>query len=226
MSDWKSKLNFGEPTCVTCKVGESDIDFYPVSVGMMFKLRRLAKPLAQAISVLTAGGAKDTGQIYRQVGDPVRDADGKPIIVGEGDSATTIRDTETIAEAITPELAELRSKQKTEAVESLVSACMDEDNLVIIGSIIMDSMRIPNADRPPAKEFINSIPTDKLPDLILGVGKANKGVFGPLAGKLSPLFTRAQQALDERLSDENEEQSKSERSETSSEILEEIGEQK
>lgn len=204
--NWKDSLNFGEPTASSHKVGGRDTDFFPVSVGMMFKLRRLAGPIAKALAILTAGSSKDTGHIYRQVGEPITDENGKPILVGQGDNVSTIRDTETIAEAITPDLAAFRSRERQGAVEDLLVALTEEKSLATMADIIMDSLRMPKADRPPASEFFGpeGITTDLLPDLIAGVAKANKGVFGPLAEKLSPLFTQAQQVLEEKLSVEND----------------------
>ena len=217
MSEWKSKLNFGEPTHVEHKVGEATVKFYPVSVGMMFKLRRAAKPIAKAISVLTSGGGKDTGNIFREVGEPVM-LDGKPLKLKDGQGGDRIvRDNETIAEAITPELAETRTRQRSEAIEDLIGALTDDENVKIIAEIIMDSMRMEGNDRPPASEFINQIELPILGELLMGVGKANKGVFGPLADKLSPAFTQAQGAIKARLSSEGSESSESDPSQTPTE---------
>lgn len=168
--EWKKKLNFGEPTHseLTFEGAESPTKFFPVSVAMMFKLRRLAEPLARAISVLTNSKDQDNAHIHRKIGD------------GE----------EILSEAIDPKLAELRSEERANAIATLISAATEDENMSIIGEIIMDSIRL--EDAPPPREFMNQIDLPQLGFFIKGVAIANKGVFGPLADRAEALFNQAQ----------------------------------
>lgn len=184
---WKEQLNFGEPTYTDHEVGDGDnkrvMQFYPVSVGMMFKLRRAAKPLAKAFATLTSGGRSDNSQVYREIGDPAVDEKGRPLKTEDGEF---IRDTETIREAVSVELAKLRVDQRTQATEDLISALTDDENLDVVVRMIGDSLRI--KDMPPSKEFMEHVTAPVFAQMLVGVAKANKGVLGPLGEKLGDLL--------------------------------------
>lgn len=181
--DWKEQLNFGEPTYTEHKVGEKTLRFYPVSVGMVFELRRAAKPLAKAFATLTSGGKGDNSSVFREIGDPATDASGKPIKTSDGEF---VRDTETISEAISSELASLRMEQRSQAVEDLISALSDDENVEIVVKMVCNSLKI--TDPPPAKEFLSHVPAPEFAQMIFGVAKANKGVLGPLGKKMEEMF--------------------------------------
>lgn len=199
MSEWKKNLNFGDPTYTEQQVGEAVMKFYPVSVGMMFRLKRVVKPLARAIAVLTNSSDKDTGSIFRELGDPI-EVEGKPFYFKDSNgNDRVLRDTESIVEPIDTKLAEVRTAQRAQAVEDLISALSDEETLKTVANIVMDSLRIPANERPPATEFINQIEGPILTQMIFGVVAANKGVFGPLAGKMESLFNRAQATVEAKL---------------------------
>lgn len=194
MGKWKDVRSYGSETFVTHKVGEQDVKFWPVSVSLLLKLRPLLEPLSQSISVLTANNNTDTSQTYREIGDAALDHEGKTLFDSAG---RPIRNTESISEAIDPKLAQMREQQRTKAVKELIEAATDDNNLAQVGAILIDSVRRGDFfdEVPTAKEFVSELSPEVLMQFVIGVGKANKGVFGPLAGR----FEGMQDALKRRV---------------------------
>lgn len=181
-SNWRNEMSYLTPSYETSQVGDQQERFYAVSAGMLFKLRTLAKPVAAALTTLLTRNGSDEGSVHRQVGG----------------------DKETVVEAIRPDLAALRAKQKQEAVEGLIEAVMAEGNLAVLGEIVIDSMRekfLPDdrKNHPPAKEFINAVPAPIFTQMLIGVAKANKDTFGPLAGTAGSALDLAAASLNDRL---------------------------
>mgnify|MGYP006274708185 CR=1 len=166
-SDWRDKITAFAPNFITHQVNGEDVRFYAISVGMMFRLKTIGRPLARSLAVLFGKNDRDQATADRQVGE----------------------DREIVIEAISEGLAKIRHEQKTEAIEGLIDGLTKDNNVEVIGEIIMNSMRdvFPPNDKsnPPAKEFMDSLPAPVLTALIVGVAKANKGVLGPLADQVA-----------------------------------------
>lgn len=144
--------------------------FYPVSVKMAFKIKTLAEPLANAVmAFFRSDSSQDTGT--RETISPV-----------EG---TALVAHQKVTEPISLQLAQFRAAQFASAVKDLFQAGCSEDTQKVLGELVMDSMKEYFGDqKPTAEEFLAETPLDVLPDLIVGMVKANKGVFGPLALKV------------------------------------------
>lgn len=204
---WKEKLNFGDDTSIQHEINGRPVAFYPVSYYMLSKLRKTAKPIGRALAILTTGSDKDTGNIFREFGNPYTDEKGQIIKIKGRNGEQTLRDMETIAEAISPDLAITRAEQKAEAADLLLSVFTEPENLEMLAEVILDSLRWEKSERPPAKEFANEVTLPMLSQMIVGVCKANKGVLGPLGEKLGPLFSRAQSLVESKLPPNESEQS-------------------
>lgn len=171
MSDWKSKASFvGETNYTEHRVGDKDYKFYPVRVSTMFKLRRVALPLAKALAALfKPRGSFDSTIVERTLTEE------------DGAVSKEVRN-----EAIEPELAKIRTDERVLAISELVEAFTDETNAAILGDIIVDSLREvydAGKNNPPGHEVIKAISLPTLKDLLIGVAKANKEVLGPLADR-------------------------------------------
>lgn len=169
---WQEKIGCFTPNFITEKVMDKDVHFYPVSVGLMFKLREVGRPLARSLAVLFAKNEADMGS--------------KNVIL---DNVSGGKDQEISVEPISEGLAKIRHEQRVDAIEGIVTSLTDPKNVTIVGEIIMDSMRdvFPRGDNdnPPAQEFMQQLPVPALTGCLIGVGKANKGVFGPLADQVA-----------------------------------------
>lgn len=173
--DWKAKIGCFTPNAITEKVMDKDVQFYPVSVGIMFELRTIARPLAKALGVLFSKNENDYAS--------------KNIIMPKSAGGN---DQEIAVEAISEGMAKLRHTQREDAIEGIVISLTEPQHIEVVGKIIMDSMRevFPPGDpnQIPAKQFMNDLPLPALTGCLIGVGKANKGVFGPLADQVADLL--------------------------------------
>jgi hypothetical protein len=192
-SKWSQIQSFGNETCIEHKVAEQSVRFWPVSVKLLLELRGLIQPLSNSIAVLTTSNAQDTSQTFREIGDPARDTDGAVFTL----NGRTIRNTETVSEAISPALAKYREEQRAKAIKDLIDAATDPKNLEKIGAVIIDSIRRGDffSEVPTANQFMESMSPDILIQFLTGVAKANAGVFGPLAGR----FEEIKQTLKSRV---------------------------
>lgn len=187
---------FGQSTAVTSKVGDLDIDFYPVSVGMMLRLKGMIGPIAKAIATLTSSNSKDTGSVSKEDGAPYVLEDGTPMTQMVGNTMQMVRDVETSIKPIDPSLARFRSEERTGAINELMVAFGDERNVGVIGDICQDSMQVPEANRVDGAKFMETVEAPDFYDIVAGVAKANKGVFGPLADMMGPGLDRLKDYVD------------------------------
>lgn len=170
---WVENLAYLTPTFEEHEINGTPARFYPVSVGLAFKLRRTAEPIAKALTVLF----QDKNQDF-------------------GTKTTTDKETQQIViEPLSPTMAEFRAKQSQQAWSDLLGAFTDEENMSVISEIIQDSLREDFPDPIPAKEFFARVPMTVMPEMLMGILKANKGVFGPLGKTLENTLSRAKESV-------------------------------
>lgn len=184
---WKDKASFLAPACIKSKVGDKDEDFYPMSIHLLFRLRKLSSGIASALSVLFADTSKDTAAEDRTI----KNADGTI----EGITSTT---------AVDLNLAKFRAEQRTKGVQQFIDSLLAESNEELVGEIIMDSLRnvFDPAQRrawPIPQDFLKDTPATRLPDLLTGVARANKGIFDPLTAKLGGLVEQLTKAVGQKI---------------------------
>lgn len=181
---WKECMAFMTPNYVEAKVNNQNLKFWPVSVGLIFKLRSVARPLLTAIAMLTQENANDVKKIERMVRTP----DGKGF------------DSEIVVEAISPELAKYREGKREFLIGDTIEKLLADDNKEVLGEIIMDALhevfpRDPLSrkfkDDVQPREFIESITFQQLVQLLTGVASANQEIFGPLAQTVQEIFASA-----------------------------------
>lgn len=195
MGKWENAVSYGSKTFITHIVAGEEVKFWPVSVKLLLQLKDFVGPLSQSISILTADNRTDTAHKFREAGDPVFDHEGKVMFHKDG---RPVRDSEQINEAVDPKLAQMREQQRTKAIKDLMDAVFDESNLHTVSAIIIDSVKRGDYfdEVPTAAKFAEKLTPELLMQFVIGVGKANKGVFGPLAGR----FEGIQDALKRRVS--------------------------
>lgn len=203
-ADWKTHLGYTSPKYVESSVNEKNLRFYPMSVGMLAKLRVVAQPLVKALTKLFNQEAADRTRIERAVtSDQVIktfNEKNEPIEV-------TGQDTEVIIEAVDPKLAKLRSEEKDRAMNDLVSSLLDENNLHVLADLVMDSLRdVFGQDKPPALEFVQQTPLPLMVEMLKGVVAANAGVVGPVGGKIKAAIEGALDKATQGVNDREEDQ--------------------
>ena len=187
MSDWKN-ASFLAPKCIDHEVNGVNHRFYAITVGAAIRVRMLGADLAEALTVLFEGHNNDVTQVIREVPDELG------------------LNRETVIEEIKPELAQFRSTQRSGAVSKAIQTVLDPVNAGIVGEILIDSLRetFPFEDKtnPPGIEFMALIPLPALKDMIVGLAKANAGVFGPFEKKAQEMGEVIARRLDAEMSKE------------------------
>jgi hypothetical protein len=174
-SPWKQRMTFITPRGVAHDVCGRSLMFYPVSVDMLTELRHLAEPLAEAILVLLTRTQSDTGQQVEDVED----------------KKENVRTRRTTLEGLTVDLAKHRDGQRKAAMLALTNALFDDKARELVGRLIVDSLRDDfsreeSQDPRTVTEFVKGgedwpgLDARMLAEFLVGLGKANKEVLGPL----------------------------------------------
>jgi len=185
MNAWKEKITAIAPRPEVHEIEGQSFNFYPVSLQTAFKLRAVAQPLVKGLAVLFAENKADSRILDRSW----EDAEGK----GH----------EFVTEPVTPEIASFRRQQINTAVEDIFRIFQDE-SLEAIGEILMDSLcdLFPrDQEKPPVSEFLGTVTLPCLPEFLVGVAKANKGTFGPLASIFHGPLAQAVEAIKAKIED-------------------------
>lgn len=189
---WKDKFTFRDRLVVEHKVGDETFRFSPNRIGLFRELRDLSAPVTEALTILFADKSRDSGSSVKSVND------GKDFF--QEDCST---------EPITVEMAKFRSTEQCEAIEKLVNTIADERNQILIGRLLMDSLRgdFPYARSRSTKdveEFLYGTEDDDdwtgldmptMVELVIGWIKANAKVFGSSGEGLVGAFKAKMEAL-------------------------------
>lgn len=171
---WKERFTFRERRYVEHKVGENTLRFYPNRLGLLTEAKNLSAPAAKAIAALFADESRDTKSNVK------RTKDGGEFYI---EDITT--------DALTPEMAQHRQREKDRAIEVLFDSVCDMRNRNLIGLLLMDSLRdeFPyKVDRPIAEveaflygdgsDTYTGLDIPLLIELVRGWLKGNAQVFG------------------------------------------------
>jgi len=155
-------LPFTTPEPVEHEIDGQSHKFWPISVGTLFKLRGLAKPLAKALAALLSNSQNDIGS--------------EVVKSGEHQKVST--------QPITSDLAKLRFEQRQGAIEQLMEGVFNDGSAKVLAELVIDSMREDFPDRKTdTQSFLRDIPAPVFMEMLAGVAKANKKLFDPLRQK-------------------------------------------
>jgi|GEM_PF-3777548 len=183
---WKDSFAFlSEPSDVYEKeIKGQTLRFYPLSMGALFSLRSLTGTLAKALSVLFRDSSKDVAQ------EQIQDGERSEIRI----------------QAIDPKLSEQLAKGREEALGKLMDLLTNQDTAMVIGRLLFDSLRDlrpENYTNKDALEFVRSMDLDTLKEMLMGLAKANGGIFGPLVSGL-PLMDGLNNLVTEEVKEDEE----------------------
>jgi hypothetical protein len=159
MSMFKSKS-------VTSKVGDQDVEFFSLSFPVLFALKSAVGPISKLLSSFFRSTRHDVGRFEEHT----RDKDGAPVKVIQ-------------QQAISPEMAKLRAEQSAKAMQEALDGLFADQNRLLIGRILMDSLRGMQPRKPTPEQienFLAELDLGQVVELLQGVAKANAEVFGPL----------------------------------------------
>ena len=184
MSSYPQSMAFLEPKFETHSVQGVPVKFYPMSLGLAFKLKAIAQPLSKLFAILLRTDKNDAGTKIRLFNNE----HGNP-------------DSEQIGEAISPELASVRHQQTSQAIDEFFQSITSDTAKEVLALICMDSMRevFPPQNRLSVEDFSAKIHVPQLVEILAGVAKANKGVFGPLTAEFEAALSKTRQVVAERL---------------------------
>lgn len=190
-NNWKDKVAFLEASSgIDKKINDETVTFYEISAGKIFDLKNLAGPIGRTIDAFQRNQNNISSKTSRY-GEVGEDPGGEVIELM----------------AIDPKLEDQQAKRRQHAITELVDTLTDDKNIRTVGEIIMDSMKdiFPRGDseNPPGSEFIKSMPLPVLAQMVSGVIEANKGVFGPLGGRI---VSQIEDKLNETIQDKGVEE--------------------
>lgn len=186
---------FLSPKNIVHTVNDIELNFYPISISTAFNLKKIAKPLASAFAVLFSDTSGDRGHTS---------------MTSKGDDGEKIE--QITVNPMSVELANLRASQKEKAILNFIEAFTEKASTDVVIRVIMDSLRDEfkqKQEQADVDTFKENLDTDTTMQLLCGVAKANKGVFGPFMGRIEALIqnTTARVSQEENSQNETEETS-------------------
>ncbi len=171
-------IQFISPQGTEYTVAGKALMFYPVSVKTAFKLKGVAKPIASALT-----------KLFQKDG-PLKQ--------------TTVLDTvegnQTDIQPLSIEAAKFIQESHSSAAQEIFDTLTNEKTLLVIGELIMDSLR-DDYKRHPApteaqiQEFVDSLDLEVIAQMAIGVVKANTKLFHPLREWAGEAIKAAKSAL-------------------------------
>jgi len=166
-------LAFGNTNSIEREVAGETIQFYPISVRMLFRLKKIGKPLAKALAVLFRQDSTDTGLEQKTITDP---------------ASPGAKVEEILTHAISPKLADLRHNQSQKAIEELIDSITDPKNVDAMAEIVIDSMKAKEELKP--RDLVDQVQIPVFLELAKCVLEANQGVLGPLVERIQSTIGR------------------------------------
>lgn len=163
---------------VTSTVSGQEFTFKPCTTGVILKFGGLAASLWSSLDVLMRSYEKDQGFEQEDIKD--------------GSTGNTVARYK--KPSTSPDSLKLQHDLRTKAIERLASALVSEQTRGAAGEAILNSLRgqekdllrlDTSIDLSNALKFFDSLPLPMAKELLVGVGKANAGAFGPLAEKVA-----------------------------------------
>ena len=165
-------------------VNDQELNFYPASLRVAYQLKNIIRPLASGFASILADKSNDKGYTSTSTKD-----------TGDGQTYE-----QTVVEPIAVPLAEYRSGQKERAILDFLESFTADASQDALVRLILDSLRDDyqnrNFEKADINEFLESVDTATMTQLLTGVAKANKSIFGKFGDKLGNLLGQMMQKLE------------------------------
>lgn len=163
-------VQFLKPKYITKKINGVDIKFYAIPARMLFKLQDVATPVLNSMIALFKDRSDDSGRVMQDF-----------TAGAEAGSKTEIM-------PVTLEIARYRDQHTHETLAKLISALTHPEAKLILGELLMSSMREEFKPKPSGFSDADILALVDAPDfdvdtltaLLGGVLEASKGMLGPL----------------------------------------------
>lgn len=200
---WKERFTYSKKNFVKHEVAGREMHFYPNRIGLLEDLAEISKPVAHAIATLFSESRGDAASTHETFKDKVKKGrDGSESYDSMVDKITV--------EAVTPETANHRRKERDEAIDELLKGLTNNRTRIMFGRLFMDSLREEftyTKERPvtEVEEFLDGdgesyegLDGPMLVELVTGWLKANAKVFGKAGEKVTGLVRGKLEALQSR----------------------------
>lgn len=186
----RDKLSIFKRHTFEQEIGGQNFVFHPISLPVLYQLQSAFKGLGKAFASY-ANARQDVTHTEESTHDP---ATGQ-VVVTRHDGA------------IDPKLAEIRSAQRREAVQATLDAIFAEENQLMLGRVIADSLKAEDMKTDAeVREFLDSVDLTVLIEFVQGVVMANAKVFGPFLDRLkAQVKAKLEEALGAQKSEESDE---------------------
>jgi hypothetical protein len=163
------------PKYVEHEVAGEALRFYPLSLSMLWKMKTAVEPMVQAFRALSSG----KNDVEKTIDQGVDDQTGERRFLSHFG-------------AVKPDLAAMREEKIEASLRKAVDAFFEPKMRDFVGELIADSLReeftrkeardqqvvrtfVDGNDETPGLDFVT------LGQMVVGLAKANEGVFGPFA---------------------------------------------
>ena len=159
----------------TRSVGDREVDFHPLPVGMLLRLRNTCKEAAPFLAMCLTDTSKDAET--ETISSVTETKDG------------TYPVTNTNIKAVSPSTATFRFQQKERSIESLIDTLFSDSTRDLLADILIASApgQFEEADK---ETLLDNIPAPVFVELFRGIFEVNKGAFAGLGEHLPRLFKK------------------------------------
>lgn len=160
---------------------------YPLSAGCIFKLKNVAPHISKVLSVVFEKTEGDSSHKYASYKD--------------GDTQSV----ENSSEAVSPEIIQIRTRQKTEAIQGIVDFFLSDESSELLIDVLWSGLRL-GSEKPKTEaersEILADMTVEELSAMLQGIFKANKKVLGPFSDTLTRISESAKELVDQKLQKE------------------------
>jgi hypothetical protein len=175
MTQHKNVFSLFAKSCVEHEVGGKTLNFYPISLPMLRKIRPMVGPFVKAMGVLFGSRTlQDVTVITQRSVNP------------ESGREEAITQSNPLDQATLDGRAAARAKALTDAVEEVFS----DRNFNTLASLLMDSLRDDCPRRPTpeeVQEFADQLDLQLAGEMLAGWWKASGRVFGDVGEKAAAM---------------------------------------
>lgn len=175
MAEASAPSTFLSPKFEELDLGDRTIKFFPISASLLFQLKPIAAPILKAILEVMSSNVNDVSIEERSTHSATEGMTGN----------------ERIISAIAPELVRTRAELQSKSIDACLETLMSESSRLIVGRLLMDSMREepgmgPAAARNATKvgAFVDSIDAPTMVRMFVALSKANEEVLAPFMGAI------------------------------------------
>jgi len=168
--NWKERFTWKSKVFVEREIDGRTFRFYSNRIALLEELAEVSKPVGLAISSLL-----DRDETRNVTTENFKEKVRKDLRANTETADSTID--RTIVAAPTPEISRHRRQERESAVNQILGAVASKPNRILLGKLLMDSLR-EEFDYDPARK------TDQVEEFLYGDGESYEGLSLPMLVQL------------------------------------------